>query len=84
MDEPRVFGDWSPSRAVEEMDRDGVATGFASFPLPGGRANLGFGVVRVESHSRLSSGTLMRAALAGATEVHALQPGVRGAGHVCP
>jgi 6-methylsalicylate decarboxylase len=36
-DEGRVFRDWSPARAVEEMDRDGVATGFASLAVPGRR-----------------------------------------------
>jgi predicted TIM-barrel fold metal-dependent hydrolase len=36
-DEERVFRDWSVSRAVEEMDRDGVATVYASLPLSGSR-----------------------------------------------
>ena len=36
-DEGRVFGDWSPARAIEEMDRDGVATVYASLPLQGRR-----------------------------------------------
>lgn len=36
-DEGRVFRDWSPKRAVEEMDRDGVATAFASMAIPGHR-----------------------------------------------
>jgi predicted TIM-barrel fold metal-dependent hydrolase len=36
-DEGRVFHGWSPSRAVEEMDRDGVATAFASLTIAGRR-----------------------------------------------
>jgi 6-methylsalicylate decarboxylase len=36
-DEGRVFRGWSPARAVEEMDRDGVATAFASMAVPGRR-----------------------------------------------
>ena len=37
VDEERVFGNWSPARAIEEMDRDGVATGYASLTVAGGR-----------------------------------------------
>ena len=36
-DEERVFRDWTAARAVEEMDRDGVRLGCASFALPGRR-----------------------------------------------
>lgn len=37
VDEGRVFGDWSPARAVEELDRDGVATAYASLTVAGHR-----------------------------------------------
>lgn len=37
VDEGRVFHNWSPSRAVEEMDRDGVATAYASLTVAGHR-----------------------------------------------
>lgn len=36
-DEGRVFRDWTPAKAVEEMDRDGVATVYASMAIPGRR-----------------------------------------------
>ncbi|HEV8020315.1 MAG TPA: amidohydrolase family protein [Candidatus Lustribacter sp.] len=37
VDERRVFDDWSPARAIEEMDRDGVATAYASLTVAGHR-----------------------------------------------
>jgi len=36
-DEGRAFRGWTPARAVEEMDRDGVATAYASLAIPGHR-----------------------------------------------
>lgn len=38
-DVARVFKGWSVSKALEEMDRAGVATGYASVPIPGARFN---------------------------------------------
>ena len=36
-DEGRVFHGWSPAHAIEELDRDGVATAYASLTVAGGR-----------------------------------------------
>jgi predicted TIM-barrel fold metal-dependent hydrolase len=73
-DVARVFKGWSVSRALEEMDQAGVATGYASVPIPGARYNSDPAVARSISRSSNEYMASIRDAHPGRFRMWALPP----------